>query len=161
MLVFTQTQDKRDLLALQIGHPGIANELAIAHQCRNLHVRKCRTQAIQEIGALRGVRVSRRWQQHPQERNAHAVPGHRDHQYVDRGLAEIPVRAINRKNPRLAGKAQQLDHYARRVRTVEPHKLEEPIKPPLHRSRLRCACHVGRQPPQADRSVLHDQQRQP
>ena len=114
-----------------------------------------------KIGAVRGIRVPRGWQQHPQERNAHAVPGHQDQQYVDRGLAEIPVRAINRQNPRLAGKAEQLDHYTRRVRTVEPHKLEEPIKPPLHRSRLRRTRHVGRQPPQADHSVLHDQQRQP
>ena len=108
-----------------------------------------------------GVRVSRGWQQHPQQRNAHAVPGHRDHQDVDRGLAKIPVRAINRQNPRLVGKTQQLDHHARRVRTVKPHKLEKPIKPPLHRGRLRHACHVGRQPPKADRAVLHDQQRQP
>ena len=101
------------LLAPQIGHPRIANELAIAHQCRNLHVRKCRAHAIQKPAALRGVRVSRRWQRHPQERKAHTVPDHRNHQDVDRGLAEISDRAINHQNPRLAGTAQQFDHHAR------------------------------------------------
>jgi hypothetical protein len=40
-------------------------------------------------------------------------------------------------------------------------KLEETIKSQLHRGCLRRACHVGRQPPKADRSLLHDQQRQP
>src|ERR1019366_3021163 len=78
ILVFAQTQDKRDILALQIGHPRIANELAIAHQCRNLHVRKCRTQAIQEIGALRGVRVCNMASIHsrPGEIEGRLVPGH-------------------------------------------------------------------------------------
>src|ERR1017187_7622521 len=44
---------------------------------------------------------------------------------------------------------------------VEPDKLKEPVKPPPHRISLRHACHIRRQPPQADCSMLHDQQRQP
>jgi len=104
VLVLAQTQDEGDVLALQIGHPGIADELAVAHQRCDLQVGKRRAQAIQKLGAPRRVRVSSRWQQHPNERNAHAVPHHRDHQDVDRGLAEIPVGAIDRQNPGLAGK---------------------------------------------------------
>jgi hypothetical protein len=74
------------------------------------------------IRALGRVRVSRRRQLRPQQRDAHAVPDHRDHQDVNRGLAEIPVGAIDRQNPWLAGKPQQVDHHARRERAVEPHK---------------------------------------
>ena len=161
VLVLTQAQDERNVLALQIGHPGITDELAVAHQCRDLHVRKCRAQPIKKLGPLRRVRVSSRWQQHPQQRNAHAVPCYRDHQDVDRGLAKIPVRPIDRQNPWLAAEPQQFDNHARRQRTVEPDELKETVKPPPHRIGLRHACHIRRQPPQADCSMLHDQQRQP
>jgi hypothetical protein len=34
--------------------------------------------------------------------SSHMFLQHTDHQDVDRGLAEIPVCAINRQNPRLA-----------------------------------------------------------
>ena len=72
---------------------------------------------------------------------------------------EVPRDRAGTFEPQLFGKTQQFDHHARRMRTVKPHKLEKPIKPPLHRGRLRHACHIGRQPPKADRAVLHDQQR--
>jgi Methyltransferase domain len=60
-----------------------------------------------------------------------------------------------------AHEPQQFDNHVRRQRAVEPDKLKEPVKPPPHRIGLRDACHIRRQPPQADCSMLHDQQRQP
>jgi hypothetical protein len=107
------------------------------------------------------VRVSGRRQQHPNERNARAVPCYRDHQNVDRGLTEIPVRPIDRQNPWLARKPQQIDNHTCCQRAVDVDELEEPVKPPPHRGNLRRARDIGRKSPKTYRSMLHDQQRQP
>ena len=49
---YRNPQDERDVLALQIGHPGIADELTVTHQGCDLEVRKRRAQAIEKLGAL-------------------------------------------------------------------------------------------------------------
>jgi hypothetical protein len=50
----------------------------------------------------------------PKHRRDYAVPCHRDHQDVDRDLAKILVRPIDRQNPWLATEPQQFDNHVHR-----------------------------------------------
>ncbi len=87
-------------------------------------------QPIEQIGSRFGVGVSDRGQQNPDQRNANAVRDHGDHQNVDAGLAELPVRGIHRQRPRFTAYAQQIGERLRRHGAVQPDMLEKPIEPP-------------------------------
>ena len=87
-------------------------------------------QPIEQIGSRFGVGVSGRGQQRPDQRNANAVPDHGDHQNVDGGLAELPVRAIHRQRPRFTADAQQIGDHLRRHGAVQLNVLEEAIESP-------------------------------
>ena len=127
----------------------------------DFQIGKRRLQTIQKIGPRFRVRVPRRWQQRPDQRNAHAVPDHRNHQDVDRRLAEFPVGPIHRQNPGLAVHSQQIGDYPRRHGAVQFDMLEELIEPAANRVDRRHRRDMRRQPPKADRAMTHDQQRQP
>ena len=161
MLVLAKPQNERDFSRSQPCHPGVADELAVAHERGDLDVGKRRAQAIEQVCPRPGVRVARRRQQRPDQRNAHAVPDDRNHQDVDRRLAELPVRAIHRQRPRLAAYAEQIHDHARRHGAIDLDVLEEPIEPSPHRVGRRRRRHMRGEAPQADRPAPHDQKRQP
>ncbi len=94
---------------MQISHPCVANELAVAHKRGDLHVWKHSTQTIQKIGSLKRVRVPRLRQQRPDQRYPHVIPDHRNHQDIDRRFTELPVGPVHGQNPRLAEKGATAD----------------------------------------------------
>lgn len=130
----------------------------VAHERRDLQVGKRPAQTIQERGALSDVF----------EVPAVGSSVHNSGMPLPFQTTEIimvvivvwPKSQVVRSIARTHGLPESLSRSTT-TRAVEPHEPAEPIKPPPHRVGLRRARDKRRQPPQAERSGLHDQERKP
>ena len=118
-------------------------------------------QAVEELEAEGRIRVAAGGQKRPQKRDAGTAPVHRDHQDVDGSPAKKPVCAVDGEPPGSPFKAQQRHHDTGGQPAIEMDILEKPVEAPLHRGECGMGFGMGRQPPQADRALAHDEDHEP
>ncbi len=107
------------------------------------------------------VRVPGIWKKRPHQWNADTAPDHGDHENVDRGLAELPVGSVHCKEPLLSSQPLQADDDRRGQGSIQRDMLEEAVEPAADRTDFRRCIDMSGKPPQADRALAHDQERQP
>lgn len=161
MLVLAKPKNKGDFLLAEIGHPRAADELPVAHQRCDLHVGNSFAEPVKKVGTRLCVRIPGSWQERPNQRNANAVPDDRNHEDVDRGLAELPVGSVHGEDPRLSTQTQQANDHRGGQGPIQCDMLEETIEPAAHRADLCRRIDMGCKPPQADRALAHYQERKP
>jgi hypothetical protein len=123
--------------------------------------RKDALQPAEQVRALVRRRIAGLRQKREDQWNADAAPFDRDHQDVDRCLAEIPIGAVDGEHPWLALEAKQRNHKSGCGSRVKPHELEEAVEASAHGIRPRLRRHMRRQPPQRHRAETQNQQNQP
>src|SRR4051794_31585948 len=102
MHVLTQAQKVRYRRLLQPFDPGVADEFAICCQRSHRLIGERRLEDLHQINPLGGIGIARLVEDTPKQWDAHVAMSHAQHQYVQIGLAKLPVGAVNRQMPRLA-----------------------------------------------------------
>src|SRR3954454_11390105 len=126
MHVLTQAQKVRYRRLLQPFDPGVADEFAICCQRSHRLMGERRLEDLHQINPLGGIGIARLVEDTPKQWDAHVAMSHAQHQYVQIGLAKLPVGALNRQMPRLGAQRHSRHHQARNLSLVQPHIAKEP-----------------------------------
>ena len=146
---------ERKALPAQVREPPQADELPVGAQVSNRGAPEEGDELFHQRDALARVRAALLRQDRPEQGAGHAAVGDAEHQHVQRRLAQIPVGAIHRDDPR-GGHAKQPHDEASQLRVGQIEVAQEALNALVVRGRVRPAREHARHLREVDGLDLDD-----